>query len=380
MNVLLIIPESSGTIAKVSYNLYKALSLTDGINLFVAILDDAISPESLDFGQNVYIFNKTKYRGIRGMVAKYKFILELKSKLAVEISISTLLGCNIFNALAKRKDVTIGIFHAPVNQTKLLGLFKYSLSIISYKFFLSKLDRIIAVSETVKRDLMRFTRKNVEIIYNIHNFNEIFEKANEDIPADDEYILRKPYILYVGGLYDLKGPDRLIKAYYKLNISERYNLVFVGGDVKNSLHRYSDMVAEYGLQDSIFFLGSRSNPYSYMRRSQFLVSPSRSEGLPGVVIEALSLDKRVVCTNSSMGVFEIMEAIDEYDPELSIVLKTAYGFISPNLNDKEDFNIEKLADAMKLMIGAPQFPKVAFNKERFTSEVIINSLIGKYIK
>ena len=379
MTILLIIPESSGTIAKVSFNLYKALSQIDGIKLAVAILDDAVNSDSLNFGANVYVFKKPEYGRIRAMIAKYKFLSKLKSDLSVNISISTLLGCNIYNALTKYKDITIGIFHAPVNQTKLLGLLKYFLCIISYKCFLSKLDRIVAVSETVKRDLMKYSKKNIEIIYNIHNFEDILKKASEDITVEDRYILNKPYILYVGGLYDLKGPDRLIKAYYKSDIYDRYNLVFIGGDVMNSMQRYIDMVAEYGLQNCIFFLGPRSNPYSYMKHSQFLVSPSRSEGLPGVVIEALSLKKKVICTNSSMGVFEIMEVIDKYDPELSAVLKTDYGFISPNLEGKEDFNIEKLSEAINLLACNPSSSEHKFNRDRFASHTIVQELVGKYI-
>ena len=370
-NVLLIVPEFSGTIAKVSHNLFSAIKEIAGIKLFVAILDDRIRDNSLDFGDDVYIFKKSKYGKIGGLLKSCKYIAKLKKDLSIDVSISTLLGCNMINAGTRMNDKTIGIFHAPLTQAKLLGRLSYYLCVLGYKLYLSKLDKIVAVSETVKDYLCQYTNKQVDVIYNIHYFDVILQKSNQSLESNDEWMTEKPYIIYVGGLYDLKGPDRLIKSFAKSKLYEKYNLIFIGADVNDSLKNYKKMVLKLCLQDSVYFIGYRSNPYPYIKKSQFLVSPSRSEGLPGVIIESLYLGIPVVSTNSSKGVFEIMECLEKYDSKQSNNLFTKYGIITPNTVN-ETLNEDCLADALK---SISKVRIVQFNYKRFTKDNVIDHLL-----
>lgn len=372
MNVLLIVPESQGTIAKVSYNLFSAIKSVPNIQLFVAILDDRQSSESLDFGNNKFVFEKSKYNKINGFFLKCNFIAKLKTELSIDISISTLLGCNIINAITCKKDKSIGIFHAPLAQTKLLGKLTYLWCRFGYKYYVPKLDRVVAVSETVKDDLIKYIDKQVDVVYNIHNFDDILKKSSMPIQSDDECLIEKPYILYVGGLYDTKGPDRLIRAFSKSKLKNEYNLIFIGPDVNNSLQDYKELANMLDIQDSVYFIGYRSNPYPFIKRSQFLISPSRSEGLPGVIIESLFLGTPVVCTNSSKGVYEIMECLDQYDVNLDRNLNTKYGIITPNTKN-EALNEECLSNAMQSMSTVNK-TKITFNNMRFTKDIVIRQL------
>ncbi len=373
MRILLIVPESQGTIAKVSHNLFSAIKEIPGIKLFVAILDDRVCDDSLDFGHNACIFEKSKYGKINGLLKSRRFIAKLKKELSIDISISTLLGCNMINAGTRKKDKTIGIFHAPLAQAKLLGRLSYCLCVLGYKYYLPKLDKIVAVSETVKDDLCQYTNKQVDVIYNIHDFDTILRKSNQLLESNDEWLIEKPYILYVGGLYDLKGPDRLIKSFAKSKLCDRYNLIFIGADVNDSLKNYKKLVLTLGLQNSVYFIGYRSNPYPYIKKSQFLVSPSRSEGLPGVIIESLYLGIPVVSTNSSKGVFEIMESLEKYDSGQSNNLFTKYGIITPNTVN-ETLNEDCLAEALKSMSEVSP-ADLKFNYIRFTKDAVIEQLL-----
>lgn len=375
MKVLLIVPEAQGTIAKVSYNLFSAIKSVANIQLFVAILDDRQSSESFDFGKNLFIFKKSKYNKINGFLKKCNFIAKLKNELSIDISISTLLGCNIINAITCKKDKSIGIFHAPLAQTKLLGKLTYLWCRFGYKYYVPKLDRIVAVSETVKDDLIKYIDKPVTVIYNIHNFNDILQKSEMPLQNDDECLIEKPYILYVGGLYDTKGPDRLIRAFSKSKLKNEYNLIFIGPDVNNSLQDYKELANILDIQDSVYFIGYRSNPYPFIKRSQFLVSPSRSEGLPGVIIEALFLGTPIVCTNSTKGIFEIMGILDKYDKNQKKNIATSYGIITPNIEVDEALNIRCLSSAMENEIDNNHRPFV-FDSRRFTKQYVIDQLFN----
>lgn len=375
MKLLFILPSSSGTIAKVSYNLYKAIKTLTSAEVFVLIFDDKIEDNAYDFGDQVFVFPKSKYKGIIRSFKSISFLTRIKKRFSIEVSISTLLACNIYNALSRGTGKTIGIFHSPIYQIKVLGYFKYILCVVSCRLFLKKLDRIIAVSETVKEDLEKYTKKYVEVVYNIIDFKDITEKSNNDILEEDKLLVVKPYILYVGALYDIKGPDRLIKAFKQSLLYNKYNLIFIGSDFNNSEEKYKNLVYEEDLKDKVFFIGTRGNPYPYMKKACFLVSPSRSEGLPTVIIESLYLKCPVVACNSSRGVFEIMECPQLYKINLNENIETKYGFITPNLSDDEQTNVELLAKAMIEMTNKDQI-EFDFDYSRFSDEVIVNKLVN----
>jgi glycosyltransferase involved in cell wall biosynthesis len=52
--------------------------------------------------------------------------------------------------------------------------------------------------------------------------------------------------------------------------------------------------------------GAVSNPYAYMRRAGMFVLPSRFEGLPNVLIEAMCCETPVIATNCRSGITEIV--------------------------------------------------------------------------
>ena len=375
-NILLIIPEFSGTIAKVSHNLYMALKNIEDSRLYVAVMSDIIREDKLDFGENVYVFNKSRYNKIKRLLLSWRFIRNIKKKISIDLSISTVTDVNILNAITKGSDKTIGIFHAPLYQTKLLGRFVYYYFYVGYKFCIPKLDKIVAVSETVKRDLNSYMKKPVDVVYNIHDFGAITLKSKEDVISADEQVLSKrPYIVFVGGLYDLKGPDRLIKAFAESNLSTNMNLIFVAPDVRNNLPKYKQLAEDLGVKENVYFLGFKSNPYPYIKRARFLVSPSRSEGLPGVVIESLFLNTPVICSNSSKGVFEILECLDKYNEILTENITTKYGIITPNIDSDEDLNVRCMASAM-VEISKKNYHDFSFNYSRFTEETVIKNLFA----
>lgn len=71
-------------------------------------------------------------------------------------------------------------------------------------------------------------------------------------------------------------------------------LVFVGRDGNNNaqsaenLERWHNLALEYGVQKNVFFLGHRDNISEFYFGSDILLFTSTKEGLPGVLLEALS--------------------------------------------------------------------------------------------
>lgn len=102
---------------------------------------------------------------------------------------------------------------------------------------------------------------------------------------------------------------------------------YIVGD-GNDLNRIKEISRECGVEDSINFVGSKSNPYPYMKMCDIYVQPSYTEGFCLTVCEAAILGKSIVLTEIA-AVAEILEK-----KKLQYLLK-------PNANSISD-GIEKV--------------------------------------
>ena len=111
-----------------------------------------------------------------------------------------------------------------------------------------------------------------------------------------------------------------------------------------------------------------------MARSTALVSSSKSEGLPGVLIESLILGKPVVTTNSSRGVWEILSCDENYDAQLRDIMYASDGIITPNTED-EELNINQLAIALNEIVG-DKYRKIS---PAFVEKVKGENIVDKFL-
>lgn len=160
----------------------------------------------------------------------------------------------------------------------------------------ANLDQIIFVSNSVKDGFnKRIGLKNLEscTIGNIFDIDTINSMSNME---DDSQVLY-PYIVAVGRLVEVKGFDKLIRAFAKIkkNSLEELKLAIIGdGPLRFVL---DDLISSLGMKDHIFLLGKKENPYPYIKSAQCLVSSSVSEGHPLSIGEAIILGIPVIATN-----------------------------------------------------------------------------------
>lgn len=382
MNILLVIPYNTGTIASISYNLYLGLCKHPKVNVYVACLGE-YEDSGYQF-DNIFKLGQEK-KGLFSKLRSWIFKLrKIKKENNIHISIATLLGCIYWNVLSGYGEKKIGVFHTRLSQTRYQGRLYYLLNCLADMFLVSRLNKMIAVNKSALLDLKHRHRnaKCIELVYNIHNFDKIQHLASMDIEDETEKkIFDKHVILYVGNLYcRIKGIDRLLKAFAKVKENHiNYKLAIIGEDIEDSLFMLKDMTNRLGVSNSVFFLGRKSNPYQYMKRAEMLVSASRDEGLPGVIIESLSLGTKVVATNSSMGVWEIMQCDNQYDAHLDKLHETNFGFITPNLLNDDDATVCFLAQAINSCIEKKYDIESNFNKQRFSEDLIIPHYLTKHL-
>ena len=145
---------------------------------------------------------------------------------------------------------------------------------------------------------LRFLCKNLDIITTTGNNtkNKLFELGIEkdkifilpsiiDVQQYQKTISEKTIdIIYVGSLIRRKRVDLILQALSKSEKS--FNLSIIGnGPEKNKLRKLS---IEIGLEKQVTFHGYQKDVASYLSKSKILVLASESEGLPQVVMEAMS--------------------------------------------------------------------------------------------
>ena len=123
----------------------------------------------------------------------------------------------------------------------------------------------------------------------------------ETLPA-----VQGPYILGVGRLSAEKGFDDLIKAHAlaQQRMSD-FKLVLVGSGPEKD--RLESLATSLGTHADVIFAGAQSRLASYYKNALAFVLPSRFEGMPNALIEAMSYGCPVVVTPLYRAAPEIVD-------------------------------------------------------------------------
>lgn len=116
---------------------------------------------------------------------------------------------------------------------------------------------------------------------------------------------RESMILAVGRLSHQKGFDLLIRAFARVGPEfSHWRLVIIGtGPAHSSLLRLSEQLQ---LGDRIEFRPPVKNIEWWMSRAGLVVQPSRFEGFPNVILEAMGMGAAVISTDCRSGPAEII--------------------------------------------------------------------------
>ncbi len=182
---------------------------------------------------------------------------------------------------------------------------------IAYRQLYKRADLVISPAQIIIdgfKDDLSMVCKNHVVLHNPVDMDKIRASEGEtfEIAAARAGTV---HFVSAGRLHSQKGFDRLISALPHLKMSHNWHLSILGeGPERENLEA---LIRKNNLQDHISLPGLSANPWPYFTRADCFLMPSRWEGLPNVILEALACGIPSIATSSSGGIAEISAAAPE---------------------------------------------------------------------
>jgi len=124
--------------------------------------------------------------------------------------------------------------------------------------------------------------------------------------SHSELNFSRPFILAVGRLHPQKSIDVLIRAFAALppEMSHWYLIIVGEGDLLNELTYLANF---HGVGNRVIFTGRIDDPLPYYRSGAIFALPSRHEGMPNALMEAMNYEMPVIVSDASPGPLELVE-------------------------------------------------------------------------
>jgi glycosyltransferase involved in cell wall biosynthesis len=164
-------------------------------------------------------------------------------------------------------------------------------------------NRIIAVSKFTKNDILknysRIPQEKIKVTYEACDEYCFFNPQKEE-KVLERYGIMKPYFLYVGNAYPHKNPERLMRAFKKLEHHPgKVKIVFVGAD--DYFYQRLKILQEEEKINNVVFAGFVPD-YDLdliFRKSVAYIRPSFYEGFELPPLEAMARGVPVICSDHS---------------------------------------------------------------------------------
>jgi len=174
---------------------------------------------------------------------------------------------------------------------------------IFIKFINKNVELFIAVSEPVKKALIKKVKISPDRITVVHNFvdSSVFNKEtinkesvgkikNELKLSDDEFVIG-----FFGRLNDQKNCESLFRAVPLINFDKIRILLVGNGPARLKLEK---CVKDLNISDKVKFLGYRKDVAELLFIIDLFVLPSHWEGSPMALYEAFAMGKPVIGSNT----------------------------------------------------------------------------------
>jgi glycosyltransferase involved in cell wall biosynthesis len=184
----------------------------------------------------------------------------------------------------------------------------YKIKFWAYQFIIwsaiKRAKKVITVSNFTKKELLKYYKNDLseEKIIVTYEAGSDWEENEKNISSNDLEILKKygilkPYLLYVGNAYPHKNLERLILAFSRIDLAQKYQLVLVG-KIDYFYEKLKKLARNKNIEN-VVFLGYITDEILSLiyRKSEAYVFASLYEGFGIPPLEAMSKNVPVISSN-----------------------------------------------------------------------------------
>lgn len=227
----------------------------------------------------------------------------------------------------------------------------------------SRCDRVIAVSNEVKNNLVRdfgLAPSKCTVIYDPIDTIKINRLKDSAVEGADWAAAGKNRKIIMVGRLELQKNHLLALQAMEILIKQDPHIVLLivgDGSLRNTLQ---DRVTCLGLEHNVVLLGAQKNPYKFMNLANVLLLTSAWEGFGIVLAEAMLLGKQVVSTDNACckevlqdGEYGFIAKKDAKDVALNILKAFAQPKDPPQLVRRaQDFELSKISGEYAKVLSA----------------------------
>lgn len=226
---------------------------------------------------------------------------------------------------------------------------------------LKKFDWVIFGSRQTRdviKELFKIEYPKSSVIYNSIKIDEVRKKAKE-FPVKYEL---HPVFSSMGRLHSRKNYHRLMNIHKKL-LDEGYphSVAVIGGG--GEMENLKKQAKELNVEKTFLLLDTQTNPYPYIKNSDYFVLPSESESYPLTIGEVMGLNIPIISTNVG-GIPEMIDhKVDGY-------------LVNPDENS--------IYEGMKLFLTDSRIPQQLKDNtekavEKFDNQKIYNAVTDVFV-
>jgi len=249
----------------------------------------------------VHCFNNLKPSKniVDSLVINYKLYKKIKKTaklLSIDLLIGFMTNTNILTVLAAKSLKMPVLISERINpKFSILPKFWSIMRRLTYP----NANYLIIQTEPIKQYFEAFVQKNKLIILPnpISSVHREF-KNRINLPKKENIVLS------VGRLNNQKGHEIGVKAFSKLK-PNNWELHIVGEGPKRK--KYEDLISELKMTDKIKLIGRDNNISNYYLKSKIFIFPSRFEGFPNALTEAMYMGLPCISTDCPTGPSELID-------------------------------------------------------------------------
>ncbi len=297
-------------------------------------------------GKNIFHIFKEGFKSLNILIKKRLLIIKEIKKSNSDVLVSTRVE---FSALLSKygpaKKIKIAQeHHHHNNDKKYINKLKKGYDNINYLFALTK---------TLEDDYKEFLKNNVTttivLMPNMikSNFKEFTDLKNNNI-------------VFVGRLHECKRVDELVRIFSKINTNSTLYIIGDGDEYEN----IEKLIKELKLQNKIKMVGylDQKEISKYLIKAKVFCMTSITEGLPMVLLEAMSYGVPCIAYNTESGVKDIIDDKEN-------------GFVIYDRNEKEYIDkLDRMLSDKKLISNMSK--KAIEKAKKFSEDEIVKKWVN----